>query len=105
MKLRSTHMPYCIQRLDDGRYILLNRAYKPLGVQTSDWIDYNTHPSAAKLSITPALAAKLSWGGKTDTDRIFLYADGCIPTDSAVHMRAYLDRLALLLAVEVKVPG
>lgn len=103
-ELRQTHMPYCIQRLADGRYIILNRNYKPLGVQTSERVDYETHPSAVAISITPTRASKLDWDGREDTDRIYLYNDGCIPTASAAHMQAYLERLGVLMKLTFKPP-
>lgn len=92
--------PYCIVHLEDGRFIVLNRNYKPLGVQTEEWVDYDQHPSAIRLAITPAVASKLSWNRSDSIDRIYLYDDGCVPTDSADHMKAYLERIAVLMAVK-----
>lgn len=99
---RSFLFPYCIIQLADGRYIVVNRYYKPLGNKTSDWIKYEDDPSVIALKITPAIAKKLSWAQSEATDRIYLYADGCIPTDGAVHMKSYLQRLAVLMAVKLK---
>jgi len=100
MELRETHFTYCIQRLEGGRYILLNRNYKPIGNQSTDWVTYNTDPSAIKMTITPAAAAKLSWEQSPSVERIYLYNDGCIPTESAAHMTAYLKRLAVLAKIK-----
>jgi len=104
MELRWTHFPYCVKRLKDGRYIILNRRYKPLGNQTHDYITYETDPSAVALTITPAIAKKLSWKEESNVDVIHLYNDGCIPTESAAHMAAYCKRLAVLAALKVKTP-
>lgn len=101
-EVRLWSFPYCIQRLDDGRYILLNRRYKPLGWQGREWVDYGTHPSAAKLRVTAATARKLSYEGSPATDVIYLYNDGCVPTRSAANMRAYLERLAVLMKLRVR---
>jgi hypothetical protein len=95
-------MPYCLQRLKDGRYIVLNRSYKPIGIQTSDWVDYDTHPTAATIKITKASARKLSWESKDALDVIFLYNDGCVPTKSAANMSAYLAKLAILSKLKVE---
>lgn len=103
--IRSSHMPYCIQRLEDGRYIILNRHYKPLGETGRDWITYETHPTACALQISPRQAAQIDRDGRGSLDCIYLYDDGCIPTDSAAHMQAYLDRLAVLMTLKVKAPG
>jgi hypothetical protein len=101
-ELRQRAFPYCIQRLADGRYILLNRRYKPLGWPGATWVDYEAHPSAVKIRVTTATARKLSYQGSTDTDAIYLYNDGCVPTRSAAHMRAYLARLAVLMKLRLR---
>ena len=59
---RAVFMPYCIERQPDGRYVVLNRAYKPLGFFTSDYIRYSDHPVAVGLRITPKTADKLGAG-------------------------------------------
>jgi hypothetical protein len=100
MELRKTHFPYCIQRLEDGRYIILNRNYKPLGNTTGEWIDYATDASVVKLNITTATAKKLSWEESQNIEKIFLYNDGCIPTSSSAHMNAYLKRLSVLMKIK-----
>lgn len=104
MELRWTHFPYCVRRLKDGRYIVLNRNYKPLGEPTTDRVDYDAHPSAVAIKITAAAARKLSWEAKEDLESIFLYSDGCVPTSGAAHMAAYCKRLAVLMGIKVKTP-
>ena len=44
----------------------------------------------------------LSAHGIGDLDRIYLYNDDCIPTDSAGDMGKYLKRLAILAKLEIK---
>jgi len=91
---RSVFMPYCLRKQDDGRYVVLNREYKPVGFFTRDFVKYEEHPVAVKLQgIGPATAEKLSWKGDTNTEEIFLYNDGCIPTDGAENMKKYLAKL------------
>lgn len=100
--IRRIYMPYCIQRLKDGRYIVLNRIYKPLGVMSRDWVVYEEHPTALPITgLTAALVQKLSWKGSSDADCIYLYNDGCIPTDSAEHWDAYSKRLKLLAELNI----
>ena len=101
MEFRHYFMPYCIQRLKDGRYIVLNRQYKPLGTFSGDWVDYDAHPSACKLKVTKAAAVKISWQGSDNLDVIHLYNDGTIPTTSAEHHRAYCDRLKVLMHLKI----
>lgn len=93
------HFPYCLQPLADGRAILLNRRYKPLGVQSKDHVEYETHPSTFSLKLNEATAAKLSWDGRYpgDGQPIWLYRDSCAPRRSAQDLKAYLDRLPILM--------
>jgi hypothetical protein len=95
--IRWIFLPYCIKRLADGRYIILNRRYKPLGKFGNEWVIYETDPSAANIEITPAIAKKLSCKNSDDVDVIYLYSDACIPTDSDEHLRSYSARLSVLM--------
>ncbi|MBV5345669.1 MAG: hypothetical protein JZU63_09185 [Rhodoferax sp.] len=105
LDFRSVFMPYCIRKQSDGRYVVLNREYKPVGFATNAFIKYDEHPVAVDLEgITPATAAKLSWTGKNDTDEIFLYSDGCSPLTSADNMRRYLSKLEVLAGLKIKQP-
>lgn len=87
---------YALLKQPDGRYVLVNRRYKPVGMGTTAHVDYA--PSAVKFvrQITQAQAKALSYCGSTDVDAIYLYNDGCVPTDSAAHWKAYAARLERL---------
>ena|SRR5437762_791773 len=95
------HQPYCLKRLPCGRHIFLNRDYKPLGLETQDFVRYEDFPRQSLPGLTPRVAAALSDRGSDNVDDIYLYNDGCVPTRSAAHMRAYLKRLALLAKLKV----
>ncbi len=97
---RQVFLPYCIQQIADGRYVVLNRNYKPLGFRTRDWVDYGDY--AVPLRITAKQAEKLSYEGSPNTSFVCFYNDGCIPTASVMHMRAYLDRLAAFAKLGIK---
>lgn len=100
---RAVYLPYCIDRLEDGRYVVLNRTYKPLGFITHDHIKYEEFPIAAEIKgIGPAVAAKLSWNASSNLDRIYLYNDGCNPMTSDANMKAYLERLKILAKLRLK---
>jgi len=95
--IRCTHLPYCLERQDDGRYVVLNREYNPVGFCTTERLDYSKYPVAVKISrLTAKTAARLSYNNDPKIDRIYLYNDGCIPTSSSAHMAAYLQSLAIL---------
>jgi hypothetical protein len=101
--LRSIYMPYCLQKQADGFYAVLNRNYKPVGFNTMDFIDYNDFPVTAKIKgIGPGVAKKLSCTGSENTEAIFLYNGGCVPTQSTASMGAYLKRYTILAKLEVK---
>lgn len=100
---RSIYMPYCLKKQEDGSYAVLNREYKPVGFNTSDYIKYEEFPVTTKFNgIGPGVAKKLSYKGSEDTDTIYLYDDGCVPVRSTAHMDAYLKKLAILAKLSVK---
>lgn len=101
-ELRHTHFPYCLDRQQDGSYVLLNRNYKPVGFMVGNLVRYEDYPVSVKIKgLTPELAAKLDARGRDNLERIYFYNDGCIPTDSAAYMKAYLGRLATLMALPI----
>jgi len=102
---RSVFMPYCLRKQNDGRYVVLNREYKPVGFFTREYVKYEEHPVAVTIEgIGSATAAKLSAKGDTSTDDIFLYNDGCVPTENAENMKAYLAKLQILAKLKIKSP-
>jgi hypothetical protein len=91
MNPRAIFLPYCIQRLEDGRHVVLNRNYKPLGFTTEDFVTYEDYPIGVTFKgLTPKKAAQISYRGSADLDTIYLYNDGCNPDESAANMKAYL---------------
>lgn len=99
---RAIHFPYCLQQRKDGAWLILNRNYKPIGLTSSDWVDYDAHPAEACIAnITSAQAKKISYCGSPEcADTIYLYNDGCVPTDSKKNMDAYLARVAVVMKLK-----
>ncbi len=95
---RAVFMPYCIERQPDGRYVVLNRGYKPLGFFTSDYIRYSDHAVAVGLRITPKTAEKL---GGWEEQRLYLYDDATNPLRSKAGVDAYLRKLRILAKAEI----
>lgn len=86
----------------DGRYVVLNREYKPVGFKTREHIEYQDYPISVELkAIGSATVAKLSYNSDSNTDRIYLYNDGCVPTESPEYMKNYLKRLEILAKLKV----
>ena len=103
-EFRQVFLVYCLLRLADGSYIAVNRRYKPVGVTSVEWVDYENF--AARFKFKRALSANqiaaLSYKGDTSADRIYLYNDGCIPTDSTANWAAYSARLQRLAGYKIE---
>lgn len=109
-RLVHSHLPYCIDRLPDGRWIVLNRSYKPVGTTTPlcAMVDYNAgpHPVAFKSGELDAetlriMSTSLQRDEGGEVTRAYLYSDGCVPTAGAAQMEAYLERLGTLANLKV----
>lgn len=100
MNLRQTHFPYCLQKTGTGKYILLNRQYKPIGTSSAEFVTYEGHPAEIQINITEATARKLSYSDSGDVGCIYFYNDGCNPSESVAHMKAYLNRLSILADIK-----
>ena len=102
-EFRQVFLPYCLMRLGDGSYVVLNRRYKPVGISVTDWVDYETYPVKVrfKRALSAAQIARLDCKGRADGDRIYLYNDGCVPTHSHADWQAYSERLERLAAYKV----
>lgn len=102
-EFRRIFLIYCLQRLADGSYIALNRLYKPLGVASSAWVEYESAPGRFKFkrALSERQIVALSHKGDASAECIYLYADGSVPTDSAAHWAAYSARLQRLAGYDV----
>lgn len=101
--LRQLILIYCLQLQPDGSYIALNRRYKPLGLATTEWVDYGAFPVRFKFkrALSAAQIAALSYKGDTNPECIYLYNDGCAPTLTAENWKAYSARLERLAGYKV----
>jgi hypothetical protein len=88
-------LTYCAHRRGDGKYILLDRDYKPMGWKGDGWADYDAWPSAFSVKITPEMAAKLSHDRSADLEWIWFYNDGCPPWGHPDHRTDYQMRLEM----------
>lgn len=101
---RHTFLIYCLQRLQDGSYVTLNRRYKPVGMTSSEWVEYEDPPVRFKFkrALSSSQIAALSYKADPSAERIYLYNDGCIPTDSDASWTAYANRLKRLASYLIK---
>ena len=102
-EFRRIFLPYCLERLADGSYIVLNRLYKPLGAAAAQWVEYETAPGRFKFkrTLSERQIVALSHDGNAAPERIYLYNDGSIPTASAAAWAAYSARLQRLAGLKV----
>lgn len=93
-------LPYCLKRIEDGRYVILNRQYSPVGTVLSDAIKYGDF-AISWPGMSSALAGRLSWRGISCTEQIWLYGDETDPTRSQENLEAYVSRLWMLRAFKI----
>lgn len=100
---RSIYLPYCLKRLSNGRYVVLNREYKPLGFNTHEHLNYEDYPIAAKIKgITKKLASEISIDGSSSLDEIFLYNDKTNPSSNSKNLKEYLKKIERLTKLKAE---
>lgn len=97
-EFRQLLLVYCLDRMPDGSYVALNRRYKPVGLNSTEWVNYEDFPVRFKFkrALSARQVAALSYKGDASPERIYLYGDGCIPTTSDADWAAYARRLQRL---------
>ena len=97
---RSVFLPYCIEKLDDGSWVVLNRQYKPIGFNTDEFINYEDYPVSARLEIKSTHLKKISYNSDY-FGKVYLYNDGCHPFGSKKNMDSYLEKLRVLAKLRI----
>ncbi|WP_291728203.1 hypothetical protein [Bernardetia sp.] len=99
---RAVCMPYCIKRLENGKYHVLNREYKPLSFCTisNDYLEKKL-PIELDLEITGKIMSQLAAKGAVfQNDMIFLYGDGTNPVKEKNRVQ-YYELLDILMTIRV----
>jgi len=100
--LTMRFLPYCVKRLDNGRFILLNRHYKPIGMMnTSKWIKYEDDYGTFEFKCDPIKDKAVCFLRVNDHSGFF-YDDSCPPHWVEDHATAYFERLRLFGSLPVK---
>jgi len=82
----------------DGSWTFFNRDYKPLGIISEKWVDWDNpaHKLAIKGLDAPILA-RLRQKGSGGSKLVYFYADANFPEKSPATMEDYLSKLRILL--------
>jgi hypothetical protein len=88
------YAPYAFHRLPTGRFLAVNRAYKPLGLQEDasgvecDCFEHLAVPRD-RLDLVPSVCGS--------PKAVYLYTEDTAPYRSRAHLRTYARRLAAVL--------
>ena len=110
--------PYCVKEMSDGRLVILNRLYKPIGTYTFKSVDYASQ--AVRLRLTDEMVAKVSidgkgwgtavnhseWDSEERSRAFYIYDDSCDPymrSSSASQRKDGLARVARFFKLLCKV--
>jgi hypothetical protein len=86
------NQPYCFMKLAGGRWLPLNRLYRPLGIGAGEWRDdYGAYADRAIQFPTDPHEVSGVWAQKTET-HLWLFSD------DPASLRTYYQRFAQLAA-------
>ena len=88
---------YCVQQVSNGKYVLLNRNYKPIGMTcTNTYVNYEDYAITLK-GLGDKTAAKLSIDGKGCSKGFHMYRGTCNFEPD------YMNRLDKLMSLKTTV--
>lgn len=91
IKLFKILMPYCLMRHGNGQFVVLNRKYEPLGLNSGKyWKEYDQNTLEC-LSLD-AVDVELPKGGCTENEHAWFYNDATSPYRSSKHLMNYKIR-------------
>ena len=96
---------YALVRCGDGRWLLLNRRYKPYLAGSREWVDYDLC-DGIRVWLTDRHLRQVDGGNvryRSGDGMVWLYHDGTSPNLNPAHYAAYLQRLAALDLFEEEV--
>ena len=89
--------PYGLD-FDRGRVVAFGRDYKPCGLRTTAWVDYEPHRRPCPQANLDALERVcVEWRARPDGYAGWLFGDASAPWRGARHRRAYTDRVIAVL--------
>lgn len=101
LNVRQAFFPYGMARNQDGSWTLFNRMYKPVGVVSEDWADWDDPGHKLKIKgLSAAKLAKLDVHELGTGNQIYFYNDEFNPEASASNLNLYLKKLAVLIGLQ-----
>jgi hypothetical protein len=100
MELFRISLPYCIVKLESGKWTFLNRKYKPVGINTNQNIDYSNKDYCFSFKRDPIKTItenSLKIEDKDTSIYYFLYDDHSIPYSSKKSTLAYFEKLERIM--------
>jgi hypothetical protein len=101
-----TQLPYCIQKTADGKWLALNRHYKPVGTTSLDWVDYDSHPNrleidADSLEEIRQLSPLVYPDSIVEPEVIYLFVDDTERVEAEDSWSSYSKILRILAAADI----
>ncbi|WP_315734218.1 hypothetical protein [Bradyrhizobium sp. SZCCHNR1093] len=103
---RQTFLPYALAKLAPDEFLPLNRYYKPIGIMSDQWVEYESQPSRIRIKgLTNTRAERMGLTVREFEDgstKLYLYNDGTVPDKSPANWDRYQRILQILAAMEIK---
>jgi hypothetical protein len=102
---RQMFMPYCLIKLESGKWVIVNRHYKPLGTLSRDkWYNYEEYSVHIKWDRRHRKKlADLGATSESPEEFVALYNDATNPERSKMLMQRYMDKLAILAKLGISI--
>ena len=98
--VRQSMFPYGMEKNSDGSWTLFNRRYKPVGVVSNEWTDWDDPRHKLRLKgVDRATLRKLAHDGDIG-DRVYFYDDGSNPENSTHDLAVYMRKLRILIGLQ-----
>lgn len=87
-----TRLPYLLLRKSDGKFLVLDRRYEPIG----EPIKFERFGKAKMRKLSCHDDKQYNYFINQEELKIFFYSDSCHPAVSKANMKSYMDKLAIL---------
>jgi hypothetical protein len=100
---REVFLPYVLRKDSEGKWVVLNREYLPIGFKERSFETPSPYPKPVTIKgLTKELILQLSCDGVFNGESLYLYDDRTDPTMNDENFKKYLERIRVLQRLEVK---